>query len=138
VYVEGIAASARPLRIDAYLHAPVEAFETLRESTDPAGQARRAAMGIKIFADGSLGGRTAALNEHYADNDGTGSCWSTRKRCAPSWRPDALRSIACAVHAIGDRALRTVLDAMGAVIARYHRALALSQSNMRRSSVTRR
>jgi predicted amidohydrolase YtcJ len=38
----------------------------------------------------------------------------------------ALRSIACAVHAIGDRALRTVLDAMGAVIARYHRALALS------------
>ncbi|HKW15169.1 MAG TPA: amidohydrolase family protein, partial [Candidatus Krumholzibacteria bacterium] len=35
----------------------------------------------------------------------------------------ALRSIACAVHAIGDRALRTVLDAMAVVAKRYpHRA----------------
>ena len=119
VYAGGLTRSTRPLRIDAFLHAPAEAFERLRDQLVPLGKRGVRAMGIKIFADGSLGGRTAALNAPYADGDGTGELLVEADALRAELDACAVRSIACAVHAIGDRALRTVLDAMGAVTARY-------------------
>jgi hypothetical protein len=119
VYVEGLSASSRPLRIDAYLHAPAEAFDRARDRLLPLRRRGVRAMGVKIFADGSLGGRTAALNGRYADGDGDGELLVETDALRAELEACALRSIACAVHAIGDRALHGVLDAMERVSARY-------------------
>ncbi len=74
---------------------------------------------VKAFADGSIGGRTARLDDPYvdageesADGDAPGQ-WDTA--------PDELRAFAervddqfqAAVHAIGDTAIAAVLDAFG-------------------------
>ncbi|UPM41938.1 amidohydrolase [Halocatena salina] len=65
--------------------------------------------GVKSYTDGSFGGRTAQLAEPY-ENGATGQ-WVTG--------PEQLREIVtranegdhqCCVHAIGDRAVETVLD----------------------------
>jgi predicted amidohydrolase YtcJ len=119
VYVAGLAASSRPLRIDVFFHGVAEEFETSRDRLIPLRRRGVRAMGIKIFSDGSLGGRTAALNERYADGDGDGELLVDADALREELEACAVRNIACAVHAIGDRALRTVLDAMAAVRARY-------------------
>jgi predicted amidohydrolase YtcJ len=119
VYVDGLQASERPLRIDIFFHAPAEEFEMLRNRVVPLRKRGVRALGIKIFSDGSLGGRTAALHEPYADGDGNGELLVDARRLEAALEACAVRSIGCAVHAIGDRALRTVLDAMGAVSSRY-------------------
>ena len=119
VYVEGLQASKRPLRIDAFLHAPAEEFETLRNRLIPLAKRGVRAQGIKIFSDGSLGGRTAALHAPYADGPGNGELLVDQEALQAELEACAVRSIACAVHAIGDRALRTVLDAMAVVAKRY-------------------
>jgi predicted amidohydrolase YtcJ len=72
--------------------------------------------GVKLIADGTLGSRTAYLLEPYA-----GGGWGV-----PILGPAELRGLldrahraglAAAVHAIGDRANREVLDAFEAVLA---------------------
>lgn len=64
--------------------------------------------GIKIFADGSIGAKTAAVSFNYKNEDNNGLLMYT---------DDALRTILkkahpnqTAVHAIGDRAIQQVLD----------------------------
>jgi predicted amidohydrolase YtcJ len=75
-------------------------------------------LGLKAFADGSLGGHTAALRRPYADRPGlTGT-----HRLEPAWAVEMIRAAASlggmsAVHAIGDDALARVLDAMETAIA---------------------
>lgn len=122
VYGAGLRASRRPLRIDAYLHTTTREYEAARErfdAMDPArGPGHVRAVGIKIFSDGSLGARTAALHAPYADADTTGELLVERNALAEELSVCAKRGIACAVHAIGDRALATVLDAMGDARAR--------------------
>ncbi|HLG30636.1 MAG TPA: amidohydrolase family protein, partial [Candidatus Brocadiales bacterium] len=68
---------------------------------------------VKIFADGSLGARTAALMEPYADDEGnTGTLlWSQQEL------DDIVMSIhstghQVAIHAVGDRAIASALDAI--------------------------
>lgn len=123
VYVDGLQASKRPLRIDAFLHAPAEEFETLRDRLVPLTRRGVRAQGIKIFSDGSLGGRTAALHAVYADGPGNGELLVDQETLQAELEACAVRGIACAVHAIGDRALHTVLNAMAVVVRRYpHRA----------------
>ncbi len=110
VYVEGLESSERPLRIDTYLHVPAAGFEDARDRLEEASGIN--AVGIKIFADGSLGARTAALHSPYADAPGDGELLVGRDalmRQLAACRDDG---IGCAVHAIGDRALATVLSAM--------------------------
>lgn len=83
--------------------------------------ARRHASGslnagtVKIFVDGDLGDRTAALLEPYADAGSDG--W----RGEPIWSPDELNAWAVRLdaaglqmhfHAVGDRAVRMALDAV--------------------------
>ncbi|MBI3909559.1 MAG: amidohydrolase [Armatimonadetes bacterium] len=67
---------------------------------------------IKLFADGSLGARTAALHEPYADDPGNrGTLHFTQEELDA--RVQAVADAGCqvAVHAIGDRALDAVLTA---------------------------
>ena len=72
--------------------------------------------GIKIFADGALGSQTALMFKPFVDSKDNVGIEATS--------PDELRRIvgkatkagmACAIHAIGDRANRNVLDAFEAV-----------------------
>ncbi len=68
--------------------------------------------GTKIFADGSIGARTAALDAPYRDRpESTGQLLLDADDIA-SWIARAhRREMALAVHAIGDRAIAAVLDA---------------------------
>lgn len=75
-----------------------------------------AVRAVKLYADGALGSRGAALLEDYADEPGNRGLFLTA--------PDELRAKVAAVaragfqpavHAIGDRACREVLDAFAAV-----------------------
>jgi predicted amidohydrolase YtcJ len=70
-------------------------------------------MGVKLYADGALGSRGAALLDDYSDERGNKGLLITdpavlARRVA---RVHA-KGFAAAVHAIGDRANRIVLDAM--------------------------
>ena len=83
---------------------------------DPAGRAR---LGwLKLFADGSLGSRTAAMLEPFeplagdAESSPDRGIWVTEPAVLASWRrerPEA--GIATQIHAIGDAAVRAALDA---------------------------
>jgi predicted amidohydrolase YtcJ len=72
---------------------------------------------IKMYADGALGSRGAALLEPYADDPGNLGLIVTQQHRIEAVTTEALRSgFQVCVHAIGDRANRMVLDA-------YERAL---------------
>ena len=114
-----------PVRVSAYAvdegDGPGGPLEEL-PSTD-----RFRLAGTKIFADGSIGGRTAALFEGYDDdpeNSGLLVHEPSRLRSMIARGHDSGRQVA--VHAIGDRAIAVVLDAFEAlppdeVRARGHR-----------------
>jgi predicted amidohydrolase YtcJ len=77
---------------------------------------------VKVFADGSLGGRTAALRAPYADAPGAEGVLVQR--------PDELREICrrvhaagsqLGIHAIGDRAAHLVIDAIASATAEHPR-----------------
>lgn len=112
VYVAGLRASRRPLRIDVFFHVPAREFATARGQLEPLRERGVRALGIKIFSDGSLGGRTAALHDRYSDGDGDGELLVQPAMLQRELESCVREDIACAVHAIGDRALRVVLDAM--------------------------
>jgi predicted amidohydrolase YtcJ len=70
---------------------------------------------VKLYADGALGSRGAALHEDYADDPGNRGLLVTE----PDVLRAKIRAIAAAgfqpaVHAIGDRAVSIVLDAFEA------------------------
>ena len=69
---------------------------------------------LKLFADGALGSRTAALLEPYDDGHGLGMVTVPREELIATVRRAAEAGFACAIHAIGDRAVRHALDAFEA------------------------
>ncbi len=75
-----------------------------------------AVRGVKLYADGALGSRGAALLEDYADERGNRGLLLTPPE---ELRARVARVVAAglqpAVHAIGDRACREVLEAFSAV-----------------------
>ena len=72
---------------------------------------------IKITADGALGSRGAALLEPYNDDPGNTGLLTTPPERIKSVAVRALRSgFQVCVHAIGDRANRTVLDQFEAAL----------------------
>lgn len=69
--------------------------------------------GIKIFADGSLGSQTALCFHPYDGSKGNyGVEVLTRKEMSAMAREAATLGLPCAVHAIGDKAVSNVLDAL--------------------------
>jgi predicted amidohydrolase YtcJ len=71
--------------------------------------------GVKIFADGALGSQTASMLEPYeGEPENTGIVVRTPEQLLALLRRAAAGGIAAAVHAIGDRAVRSVLDAIEA------------------------
>ncbi|MDG1437542.1 MAG: amidohydrolase [Emcibacteraceae bacterium] len=67
--------------------------------------------GIKVYIDGTLGSRGAALLENYADADHNGFMNRTTKEDLDPILREALRKgIQVETHVIGDRAVRSLLD----------------------------
>jgi predicted amidohydrolase YtcJ len=65
---------------------------------------------VKILADGSLGARTAALEEHYSDEpETTGMMLYTQKKLNNLVLKAHKAGLQLAIHAIGDRAVHAVL-----------------------------
>ncbi|MEP6976138.1 MAG: amidohydrolase [Spartobacteria bacterium] len=65
---------------------------------------------IKVVFDGSLGSRSAALLEPYADAETSGFLTQKESDLRPMLREALQRGIQVETHAIGDRANRTILD----------------------------
>lgn len=67
--------------------------------------------GIKIFIDGTLGSRGAALLDNYSDADHTGFMnRTTEEELVPILHQALRQGIQIETHVIGDRAVRTLLD----------------------------
>ena len=70
--------------------------------------------GIKVFIDGTLGSRGAALIENYADADHNGFMNRTTKEDLMPVLAEALRQgVQIETHVIGDRAVKSLLDWYG-------------------------
>ncbi len=87
---------------------------TMVETADPGRVAAIAALPgvgcVKVLADGTLGSQTASMLEPYCGGGDLGVEAVSRERLAAIAREAAGRGLALAVHAIGDRACRVVLD----------------------------
>ena len=71
--------------------------------------------GVKIFADGALGSRTAAMLEPYeGEPDNRGIIVTPPKELAELVRRANEAGLSVAIHAIGDQANRYTLDALAA------------------------
>ncbi len=68
--------------------------------------------GLKVFADGSIGARTAALEEEYVDDPGNkGMLIHDEEKLKDIIKKGEEKGFQIMVHAIGDRAISTVIDA---------------------------
>ena len=104
------------LQVDNYMD-PSSAREVLARGpfADASGKVR--VRGIKLYADGALGSRGAALLEAYADKPGwTGSVVTPHDVMVDLMRKAKVAGAQVAVHAIGDRGNRNALDAMAEVL----------------------
>ncbi|HYM80783.1 MAG TPA: amidohydrolase [Candidatus Limnocylindria bacterium] len=72
---------------------------------------------IKLFADGTLGSRTAAMLDPYDDSDERGLDLIPAAELEALVKRAFAGGLAVAVHAIGDRAVRHALDAFAAAAA---------------------
>jgi len=113
-YVEGLSAISAPLRIDGLFHVDAHRFDQVADKAACLGEYFRP-MGIKIYADGSIGGRTAALHQPYPGTDGRGEILVDRSALRRALQDCSAAGIVCAVHAIGDRTLRMVLEEMARI-----------------------
>ena len=106
------------LRVSAYADGDASALATLCASgpyIHPSGRLRM--TGVKLYADGALGSRGAALLADYRDEPGQRGLLVTEPAALESAMVRARDcSVQVATHAIGDRANRMVLDAYGRVI----------------------
>jgi predicted amidohydrolase YtcJ len=78
----------------------------------PDSEDRLTVIGVKLYADGALGSRGAALLDEYADDPGNlGLMMASPEELAARVSICAAAGLQPAVHAIGDRGNRAVLDA---------------------------
>lgn len=73
-------------------------------------------LGLKRFADGSLGGHTAAMYEPFTDNPATSGTVRLEQSDLALARHAARMDATVAIHAIGDAATGSVLDVMETLI----------------------
>lgn len=99
-------------------HTQIAEFEQMRERVRELNHPRLSAHTIKFFLDGVIEGHTAALLAPYADQP--------HERGLPNWSDEALTAAASAfdaagfqlhLHAIGDAANRSALDALASAAA---------------------
>lgn len=102
------------LRVLMHLpHASLDAALAARVRSG-AGDTRFRIGAIKLFADGTLGSRTAALLAPFADTGTPGMELIAPRDLVELVGRGARGGLATAIHAIGDRAVRSALDAFEA------------------------
>ncbi len=102
------------LRVIAHLsHAGLEAALAMGLESG-VGDDRFRYGAVKLFADGTLGSRTAALLEPYEGSAETGMDVVSPAELAQAVAQAAAGGFSVAIHAIGDRAVRSALDAVEA------------------------
>ncbi|HEQ79129.1 MAG TPA: hypothetical protein ENN76_02555, partial [Euryarchaeota archaeon] len=74
--------------------------------------------GIKVFMDGSIGGRTAALFEPYFDGDGRGMLLVSAQELRKMAKYAHEHGLRLMVHAIGDLAIHEVLTGLEGLVER--------------------
>jgi predicted amidohydrolase YtcJ len=127
-----------PVRVRIYLASGL-ADETSLDELD----SRRAAAagpwlrldGVKFYSDGWLGPRTCAMCRPFHDGSGDGLLFMDAATLARRIEPLAGRGWRIATHAIGDRAVATVLDAYETVWGGDRTALAAAAPRIEHASV---
>ncbi len=112
------AAGRLPLRVYAMADGPGETLDWLC-AVGPVSDnhGRVMARGVKLFADGALGSRGAALLQDYADEPGNrGLLFHSGAELEAQLRTALGCGLQVGVHAIGDAANRQVLDAFARVM----------------------
>ncbi len=109
-----------PIRVAIYSDRFESLKENLPEKTDADNPYRKTKMGgYKLFCDGSLGSRSAALMQPYTDDpDAEGIIVEDRKSLEKKMYAAAEKRIQSAVHAIGDKAMDMVISAMEETVKR--------------------
>ncbi len=108
----------RRLKVRVTKYLPLEVLDDLLHAgvRSGLGDDRLRIGGLKIFADGALGARTAALFAPYeGEPDNVGGLTIAPEELLAVARRAAGGGIALAIHAIGDRTNRLVLDVLEVV-----------------------
>ena len=99
-----------PIRVDNYMsQTEGQGVLTRGPSQDASGLVRT--RGVKLYMDGALGSRGAALLAPYADAEGTGLLLTPPETIKAVLAQAKASGAQIATHAIGDRGNRLVLDA---------------------------
>ena len=117
LYQELLAEGALPIRLDVMLRVPGRGPELDAILSQPPriglGDNRLSVRTIKVFADGALGARGAALLAPYSDSPGeSGLLQNSEDDLAALVRQSMEAGYQVAIHAIGDRGNRIALDAI--------------------------
>ncbi len=111
-----IAADDLPLRIYAMIGGPGPLWRDYLSRGPEIGESLTV-RAIKLFADGALGSRGAALWQPYSDDPGnTGLLITPQAEIEKVARDAVAHGFQVCTHAIGDRANRVVLDAYAAAL----------------------
>ncbi len=116
--------SEEGLALRAYLDLPPERLEDLQDRglATGSGDSWVKVGAIKLFADGSLGARSAALSRDYADDPGNSGTLVTSAEDLAMWSARAHSAgMQLAIHVIGDRALDVSLDAVEQAMQKWPR-----------------
>ena len=105
--------------LDHRARLPVDALPVVA-STDLAVAIVRGlrAIGGDLPVDGSIGARTAWLEEPYVDGEGTGASYLADDELAEFFHGGHIAGLQVGVHAIGDRAIEQVLSVWERVYSR--------------------
>lgn len=107
-YARQLQTRGLPLRVVAYqVEGAGQVADELRVESTPF----FVLAGRKVFADGSIGSRTAALSTPYADRNSRGELLLDLGALVTSIRSAHDHGESIAVHAIGDRAIEEVIEA---------------------------
>ena len=104
---------ARRLRTRIYAAVPLSTWERLRDrvATSGRGDEWLRVGALKAFVDGSLGSHTAAMLEPFSDAPNDRGLFITPPDSLYAWAKGAdAAGLHVLIHAIGDRAIRTLMD----------------------------
>jgi predicted amidohydrolase YtcJ len=122
LYQELLADGELPLRLTTYYSYDAPDLDSILAAGPLVGYAddHLSIVGVKFFVDGSLGARSAALLDDYTDDPGNGGILVTDPRELHRQAAACHRNgFQVAVHAIGDRGNRIVLDIYEKILSEY-------------------
>ena len=100
---------ALPVAVDGFVNTSVEGWELVTSENGAAFKLR----GGKVFMDGALGSRGAALESDYSDDPGNrGLLLESRESLGRKLDIILERGTAAAIHVIGDRSLKLALEVL--------------------------